>query len=79
MQSISPEAPKPPAAKPSAAPVDSGFAGRLRAAAELLEAVAANRALLAGLPEEERTRLLQAAGQVSRPDAVDRRRLVKAT
>jgi NAD(P)-dependent dehydrogenase (short-subunit alcohol dehydrogenase family) len=58
---------------------DNGMAERLRAAAELLEAVAGNRALLAGLPEAERKRFLQAAGQVSRPDAVDRRRLVKAT
>ena len=52
---------------------------RLRAAAEMLEAIARNRALLAGVPEAERTRLLQAAGQVSRPDALDRRRLVKAS
>ena len=52
---------------------------RLRAAAELLEAIAEDRALLAGVPDEERTRLLAAAGRVSRPDAVDRRRLVKAT
>jgi hypothetical protein len=34
--------------------------------------------LLAGVSEEERTRLLQAAGRVSRPDATDRRRLRKA-
>ena len=58
---------------------DPAFVARLRSASELLESVAANRALLAGLPEAERTRLLQAAGQVSRPNAVDRRRLVKAT
>ncbi|MDB6035471.1 MAG: short-chain dehydrogenase/reductase [Verrucomicrobiales bacterium] len=50
---------------------------RLRTATELLESIAENRALLAGLPEEERTRLLKAAGQVSRPDAVKRRQLVK--
>ncbi len=55
------------------------LAQRLRDAAELLEAIAGNRALLAGMPDEERLRLLQAAGQVSRPDAVARRRLVKAT
>ena len=55
------------------------LAQRLRDAAELLEAIASNRALLAGMPDEERLRLLQAAGQVSRPDAVARRRLVKAT
>ena len=52
---------------------------RLRAAAELLESIVDNRALLAGVPEEERTRLLRAAGRISRPDAVDRRRLVQAT
>lgn len=57
----------------------TSLAKRLRAAAELLESIVDNRALLAGVPEADRTRLLQAAGQVSRPDAVDRRQLVKAT
>ena len=52
---------------------------RLRAAAEFLELIAENRALLAGLPEDYRNRLLQAAGQVSRPDAIVRRQLVKET
>ena len=79
MHSTPINSPELPATKPASASVDPAFAERLRAAAELLESVAANRALLAGLPEAERTRLLQAAGQVSRPDAVDRRRLVKAT
>ncbi len=51
---------------------------RLKTATGFLEAIANNRALLAGVSEEERTRLLQAAGQVSRPDAIDRRRLRKA-
>ena len=55
------------------------LAARLRVAAELLESIAGDRALLAGVPEEERVRLLQAAGRVSRPDAADRRRLVQAT
>lgn len=55
------------------------LADRIRSAAELLESIADNRALLAGVPEEDRTRLLQAAGRISRPDAVDRRRLVQAT
>ncbi len=58
---------------------ESGIAEQLRAAAALLESVADNRALLSGLSPEERTRLLKAAGQVSRPDAVDRRQFVKAT
>jgi NAD(P)-dependent dehydrogenase (short-subunit alcohol dehydrogenase family) len=52
---------------------------RIRAAADLLEAIAADRALLAQADAEDRLRLLKAAGQVSRPDAVDRRRLVQAT
>ena len=52
---------------------------RIRAAAELLEAIVENRALLAGVPDEDRTRLLQAAGQASRPDGVARRQLVKAS
>jgi len=51
---------------------------RLLAAAEVLEAVAANRGLLAGVPEAESTRLLKAAGEVARPDARARRQLVKA-
>ncbi len=57
----------------------AAFVEQIQAAAELLEAIARNRELLAGLPEAERTRLLSAAGQISRPDAVARRQLVKAT
>ena len=62
-------------------PADDGeaLAERLRAAAELLEAIVDDRALLARVSPEDRTRLLKAAGQVSRPDAVDRRQLVKAS
>ncbi len=52
---------------------------RLRDAAELLESIINDRALLAGVPEAERNRLLQAAGEVSRPDAIKRRQLVKET
>ena len=58
---------------------DIPLANRVRAAAALLESIAGNRAILADLTEEDRTRLLQAAGQVSRPDAIDRRRLLKVT
>jgi NAD(P)-dependent dehydrogenase (short-subunit alcohol dehydrogenase family) len=58
---------------------DTPLADRLRAAAELLESIVDDRALLAGVPEADRTRLLQAAGRISRPDAADRRRLVQAT
>ena len=52
---------------------------QLRAAADVLESIAENRGLLANVPEADRKRFLQAAGLVSRPDAIDRRRLVKAT
>ncbi len=51
---------------------------QVTAATELLEAIIDNRALLAEVPVEERVRLLKAAGMVSRPDALARRRVVKA-
>ena len=51
---------------------------QLRAATELLEKVAGDRALLAQLSVEERTRLLTAAGEIYCPDLKERRRLVKA-
>ncbi len=54
------------------------LAERLRAAAEVLEAAAADRTLLSTLSIEERTRLLQAAGKIYCPDVSERRRLVKA-
>jgi NAD(P)-dependent dehydrogenase (short-subunit alcohol dehydrogenase family) len=57
---------------------NTSVAEQLRAAAELLEKVAANRALLAELSIEERTRLLTAAGEIYCPDVRARRRLVKA-
>jgi len=50
---------------------------RLRAAADLLETIAADRSLLAEIPEADRNRLLNAAGRVSRPDALSRRQLLK--
>jgi NAD(P)-dependent dehydrogenase (short-subunit alcohol dehydrogenase family) len=55
------------------------LAAQLRAAAEVLERAAANRAVLAELTQEERTRLLKAAGDVYCPDVRARRRLVKET
>jgi NAD(P)-dependent dehydrogenase (short-subunit alcohol dehydrogenase family) len=58
---------------------DPALIERWHAAAELLESIARNRELLAHVPEAERTRLMKAAGQISRPDAVARRQLVKAT
>jgi NAD(P)-dependent dehydrogenase (short-subunit alcohol dehydrogenase family) len=50
---------------------------RVREAAALLETIVGNRALLASVEESERHRLLKAAGEVSRPDAIDRRQLLK--
>ncbi|HUQ98786.1 MAG TPA: SDR family oxidoreductase [Gemmatimonadaceae bacterium] len=50
---------------------------RFRAAADLLEEFVADRSKLAEIPEAERNRLLNAAGRVSRPDAIDRRQLLK--
>ncbi len=67
------------AAEPSLALPPAELTDRLRAATELLELVGERRALLAGLPEADRLRLLQAAGRLSRPDAVDRRQYIKAT
>ncbi len=51
---------------------------RVRAAAALLEAIDADRGLLARLSPEDRQRLLQSTRQVSNPDPRARRRLVKA-
>jgi NAD(P)-dependent dehydrogenase (short-subunit alcohol dehydrogenase family) len=50
---------------------------RLRVTTEFLEAIVADRALLAEIPRPDRDRLMQAAGLVSRPDVIDRRRLLK--
>ena len=50
---------------------------RFRAAAELLEEIVADRSVLADIAEPERNRLLNAAGRVSRPDAIERRQLLK--
>ncbi len=51
---------------------------RLRAVTEFLEEIARNRGLLAELTPEERTRLIQAAGNIFNPDVAQRRHLVKA-
>ena len=55
------------------------LARRLAAATEVLEEIVADRALLADVPVEDRNRFLQAAGRVSRPDVIDRRRLLKVS
>ncbi len=57
----------------------ASLADRVRDAALLLEQFATDRAGLLDIPEPERTRLLKAAGEVSRPDAILRRQMVKAT
>jgi len=59
-----------PAGTPSPAEVD--------AATRFLEAIVADRGLLATVPRDERERLLIAAGQVSRPDKFARRVLARA-
>jgi NAD(P)-dependent dehydrogenase (short-subunit alcohol dehydrogenase family) len=64
------------------APIESSestLSERLRTALEVLEGIARDRALLAELSSEERTRLLRAAGEVYCPKSTERRRLVKAT
>ena len=50
----------------------------LRQALAVLEAVVSDRAILAQLPEEERTRLLVAAGRTVHPDLQQKRRLVRS-
>src|SRR5512139_3256658 len=47
---------------------------RLRETIELLESIAADRSVLAGVPDEERQRLLQAVANVYSPDRAERRR-----
>ncbi|HUL79537.1 MAG TPA: SDR family NAD(P)-dependent oxidoreductase [Vicinamibacteria bacterium] len=60
--------------------LDSGAPGpdELRRAREVLEAVARDRSVLARLPQEERQRLLVAAGRAVHPETEQKRRLVKA-
>jgi NAD(P)-dependent dehydrogenase (short-subunit alcohol dehydrogenase family) len=49
----------------------------LAACIEVLEAIVADRGVLARLEPSERLRLLEAAGRVSRPDRADQRKLAK--
>ena len=60
------------------APDSAALLAQLKATTALLEKVAGNRALLAQLSVEERTRLLTVAGEIYCPDLKERRRLVKA-
>jgi NAD(P)-dependent dehydrogenase (short-subunit alcohol dehydrogenase family) len=57
---------------------DSALLERLRAAAELLESVAADRQLLDRLPADDRQRLHQAVAKAYHPDPVTRRIQLKA-
>ena len=57
---------------------DLALLERLRAAADLLEAVAADRALLERLPADDRQRLHQAVARVYHPDPIARRQQLKA-
>jgi NAD(P)-dependent dehydrogenase (short-subunit alcohol dehydrogenase family) len=62
------------------ASIDNGaadLAHKVQAAREVLEQLARDKALLAKLPLEERTRLLRAAGEVYCPDPIQRRRMLK--
>ncbi len=59
-------------------PPAGDLASRLRAAAELLESLQQDPALLAGVSEEDRLRLLKAAGQTYAPDLRERRKFRKA-
>src|SRR6478672_8710133 len=58
---------------------DAELNQRLRDAADLLEAIVADRGLLARISAEDRRRILAAAGNVYNPDVNARRRMVKAT
>jgi NAD(P)-dependent dehydrogenase (short-subunit alcohol dehydrogenase family) len=55
------------------------LAQRITDATQVLEEIVRDRALLVDIPVEERNRFLAAAGQVSRPDVIDRRRLLKVS
>lgn len=57
---------------------DATLVAQLRATTDLLEKVAGNRAILAKLSAEERTRLLAVAGEIYCPDVQGRRQFVKA-
>src|SRR3954463_430848 len=64
-------------ADPTTARLEISVDQKIRAATELLEAVVENRAVLAEVSEEDRNRLLHAAGQVARPDGRNRKQLWK--
>ena len=57
---------------------EEALLARLREAADLLERIAADHSVLAGVPDEDRARLLQAVAEVYSPDRYARRRMSKA-
>jgi NAD(P)-dependent dehydrogenase (short-subunit alcohol dehydrogenase family) len=61
-----------------AAKKSDSLAEQLKSATKILELAAGDRAVLAELSVEERTRLLTAAREIFSPDVKERRRLVKA-
>ncbi len=75
--SLGPEATPP--TSPNEPGSSDGLDARVRDAISLLETIASDRDWLLDVPETQRNRLLRAAGEVSRPDAITRRQLVKAT
>ena len=63
---------------PKAPAADQGeLLARLHETIELLESIAADHTILAGVPDEDRKRLLQAVANVYSPDRVERRRMSK--
>ena len=70
---------KPQESNTERGPADPAFTERVRLALETLEAIVADRGLLADLQSEDYTRLMNAVELVYHPDLIARRRLVKAT
>ncbi|HET9358801.1 MAG TPA: SDR family oxidoreductase [Vicinamibacterales bacterium] len=59
-------------------PALAALLDRLRETTDLLESIAADRSVLASVPDEDRKRLLQAVANVYSPDRVERRRMSRA-
>jgi len=60
-------------------PGDPSLLDRLRSTTELLTSIAADGRVLAGVPVEDRRRLLEAVARVYNPDRVERRRMARIT
>jgi len=63
---------------PAGEDTDAALGAEIRAAADLLERIAADRGLLAQATRADQFRLIQAAGEVWTPDPAQRRTLTKA-